>query len=107
MKNAPIILDEWIPVETPLGKGYAFMIETENHDNWYTVLLDNRSIVTLRQERLLSQRSYSHGRSLYDEEMREIIKQFTAALKEGRRHGDDTRGQSEGNGQNGPRLVRE
>lgn len=107
MSRAPIILDEWIPVETPLGRGYAFMIETENHDNWYTVLLDTRAIVTLRQEKLLTQRSYSHGRGMLDEEMRGAITAFTAALKEDRLHGHDPRGQDQGDGQKGPRLVKD
>lgn len=103
MTRQPIVLDEWIPVETPLGKGYAFMIETENHDNWYTVLLDSRAIVTLRQEKLLTQKSYSHGRSMLDSEMREIIQVFTERL----RHGNDPRGQDQGDGQKGPRLVKD
>lgn len=90
--KSPILLDEWIPVETPLGTGYAFMIEIENHDNWYTCFMADRSIVTLRQEKLLTLPSYTHGRSMSDAEMRAAIARFTERLK----HGDDPGGQGQG-----------
>lgn len=102
MSRNPIILDEWIPVVTPLGTGYAFMIETENHDNWYTVFMQDRSIVTLRQEKILTQKSYTHGRDMSDAEMRSAIEHFRERL----RHGDDPRGESKGEGEGGLKIVR-
>lgn len=101
MPRQPIILAEWIPVETELGKGYAFMIETENHDNWYTCILDNQCIVTVQQEKLVVQRSYSHQRSLAAAELKTLMNRFVEKL-----HGPDTRGQGKGDGQEGPRLVK-
>jgi hypothetical protein len=101
MPRQPIILDEWIPVETELGKGYAFMIETENHDNWYTIILANRAIVTLPQEKFLVQKSYTHSRGTTKDDMVRAVAAITEKL-----HGTDTRGQDQGDGKEGPRLVR-
>jgi hypothetical protein len=101
MTKPVIVLDEWIPVETPQGKGYAFLIETENHDNWYTIILDSRAIVTLPQEKILAQRSYSHGRSMSDDDIKKIILRFTESLHA------NARGPSEGQGQSSPRIVKE
>lgn len=68
-----IQLESWLPVETKVGKGYAFLIETSDADNWYTVILDSRAIVTVRQQDLLVQRDYSHQRGITHEMMRTII----------------------------------
>lgn len=102
MSKQPIILDEWMPVETPLGKGYAFLIETTNHENWYTVMLDTRAIVTMKQDKLLMQKSYTHGRSMLDAEMRVAIAGFVERM----RNGNDPGRQDQGAGQEGPRLVK-
>jgi hypothetical protein len=67
-------LHELIPVKTPLGSGYAFILETLSHDYYWTVALDNCSIVTFKQDDIKICRSYTHGRSITHEEMKEIIK---------------------------------
>lgn len=97
----PLLLNEWIPIECELGKGYAFMIETENHDNWYTIILESQAIVTLQQERILVQKSYTHKRGLTSADMQAAIQHFREL-----RNGTNTRGQGQGDGQEGPRLVK-
>ena len=63
-----------IPVTTPLGDGYAIFFETGEQDNYWTVALDNGSIVTFTQDRIRMARCYTHRRGITDDEMREIIK---------------------------------
>jgi hypothetical protein len=92
-------LKNWLPVETKVGKGYAFLIETHEADNWYTVILDSRAIVTVRQQDILMQRDYSHQRGITHDMMREIIKRAI--------DGANTRGQGQGEGQGGPIFVKE
>lgn len=69
-----IQLHELIPVVTPLGDGYAIIFETGEHDNYWTVALENGAIVTFPQNKIRVCRSYTHGRGISDEEMKEIIK---------------------------------
>jgi hypothetical protein len=69
-----IQLKEVIPVETPLGKGYAIIFEGNAHDNYWTVALDNCAIVTFRQDQIRIARSYTHSRSMTNEQMKEAIK---------------------------------
>lgn len=66
-------LSEMIPVTTPLGKGYAIFFESNEHDNWWTVALDNGAIVTFAQNKIRMQRCYTHGRGISDKEMKKII----------------------------------
>jgi hypothetical protein len=68
-----IQLHEMIPVETPLGFGYAFLIDSCEHDNYWTVGLENGAIVTFTQDKIRLSRSYTHGRGLDDETMNEVI----------------------------------
>lgn len=68
-----IQLNELIPMDTPLGRGYAIIFETGEHDNWWTVALENGSVVTFAQEKIRIQRSYSHDRGISNKEMKEII----------------------------------
>lgn len=68
-----IQLDELIPVETPLGFGYAIIFETGEHDNYWTVALENGALVTFTQDRIKVSRDYTHRRGISDEQMREII----------------------------------
>jgi hypothetical protein len=68
-----IQLDEMIPVTTPLGFGYAFIFESCEHDNYWTVGLDNGAIVTFTQDKIRLSRSYTHGRGIDDETMKVII----------------------------------
>lgn len=69
-----IQLDELIPVNTPLGFGYAIIFETGEHDNYWTVALDSGALVTFTQDRIRISSSYTHGRGISDDEMRNIIK---------------------------------
>ena len=67
-------LHELIPLETPLGFGYAIIFETGEHDNYWTVALDSGAIVTFAQDKIRISRSYTHGRGISDRQMRKIIK---------------------------------
>lgn len=71
--SAPIQLTELISVETKLGHGYAIIFETGEHDNHWTVVLDNGAVVTFAQDQIRVSRDYTHGRGISHEEMREII----------------------------------
>ena len=67
-------LRELIPVETPLGRGYAIMVELCAHDNWWTVALQNGAIVTFAQDRIRICNSYTHGRGVSDRRMRRAVR---------------------------------
>lgn len=69
-----IQLKEIIPVETPIGKGYAILFEAGAHDNYWTVALENCAIVTFRQDQIRIAKSYTHSRSMSDKQMKEAIK---------------------------------
>jgi hypothetical protein len=70
-----IQLNEIIPVKTPLGDGYAIILEGNAHEYYWTVALnENCAIVTFRQDQIRISRSYTHGRRIDDKEMKEIIK---------------------------------
>lgn len=69
-----IQLDEMISVETPLGHGYAMIFESGEHDNFWTVAMDNGAIVTFRQDQIRVSRDYTHGRGISDRQMRKIIR---------------------------------
>lgn len=64
---------ELIPVETPLGFGYALIFETGEHDNYWTVALENGALVTFTQDRIRVSRDYTHRRGISDEEMQKIV----------------------------------
>ena len=66
---------ELVPVETPLGEGYAMLFEAGEHDAYWTVVLENGAVVTFPQDRIRVSRSYTHGRGISDAEMREIIEE--------------------------------
>lgn len=69
----PLQLREMISVETPLGHGYAIIFETGEHDNYWTVALDNGALVTFTQDRIKVSRDYTHGRGISDDQMKEIV----------------------------------
>lgn len=69
-----IQLNEMISVETKIGHGYAMIFETGEHDNFWTVAMDNGAVVTFRQDQIRISRDYSHGRGISNREMRKIIK---------------------------------
>lgn len=62
-----------IPMETPLGKGYALFVEAAAHDQYWTVALENGALVTFTQDKLRISRDYTHHRGISDEEMKRII----------------------------------
>jgi hypothetical protein len=73
--SEPVQLRELIPVRTPLGSGYAIIFEAGEHDNYWTVALDDTcALVTFRQQDIKIGRSYTHRRALGDKEMKRIIK---------------------------------
>lgn len=67
-----IQLNDLIPVTTPLGKGYAILVESLGHDYWWTVALASGAIVTFTQDRIRIANSYSHRRGINDRAMRRI-----------------------------------
>ena len=66
-------LKDPIEVITPLGKGRALFIEYTAHDYYWTIALENCALVTFPQNKLRICRSYTHGRSVTDDEMMQII----------------------------------
>lgn len=70
-------LPEPFQVKTPLGSGYAIMIEARAHDNMWTVILDNGAIVTFTQDRIQATSSYTHRRGIDDETMKIILDEAT------------------------------
>lgn len=66
---------EHIPVTTPLGDGYAIFVDSDEWDNHWTVVLDDGSFVTFRQEQITAWRDYTRGRGITDAEMREKLGQ--------------------------------
>lgn len=71
--SAVLQLTELIPVKTPLGEGYAILFETGEHDNYWTVALENGAIVTFTQDRIRICNSYTHRRGISDERMKVIV----------------------------------
>lgn len=71
---ALIQLTEIIPVETPLGEGYAIMVESGAHDIYWTVALHNKALVTFTQDKIRICNSYTHRRGIDDKRMKEIVK---------------------------------
>jgi hypothetical protein len=67
-------LEHLIGMETPLGFGYAILVETGPHDQYWTVALDNGALVTFSQDKIRICNSYTHGRGINDRDMKEIIK---------------------------------
>jgi hypothetical protein len=66
-------LTELIPMKTPLGDGYAIMVEAGQHDHYWTIALENGALVTFRQQEIRIARSYTHGRGLKHTDMRRVV----------------------------------
>lgn len=66
-------LEELIPMITPLGNGYAIMIEGGAHDHYWTIALDNGAIVTFRQDQIRIAKSYTHSRGITHDKMKKIV----------------------------------
>ena len=69
-----IQLNEMIPVITSLGNGFAILVEKNQHEQYWTVAMENGAIVTFPQSKIRICKSYTHNRGISDEEMKEIIK---------------------------------
>lgn len=66
-------LREPLPVITPVGRGYALLVETGWHDAYWTVILSTGAMVTFTQDRIRAARSYTHRRGIGDREMTRIV----------------------------------
>lgn len=67
-------LSELIPMKTPLGDGYAILVEGGQHDQYWTIALDTGALVTFRQDQIRIADSYTHGRGKSHADMRDITK---------------------------------
>lgn len=68
-------LHEPFLVDTPLGRGYALLIEACAHEYWWTVALnDGGGLVTFTQDRIRVARSYSYRRDMSDTDMAQIVR---------------------------------
>jgi hypothetical protein len=50
------------------------LIETGEHDSWWTVIMDTGAVVTFTQDQIRISRSYTHGRGISHKQMKQIIK---------------------------------
>jgi len=67
-----------IDVETPLGKGIAFMLESKDNDYyWNVVLTETRTVVCFRQQQIQIGKNYSLGWGISDAQMATILAQFS------------------------------
>lgn len=66
-------LTELIPMTTPLGKGYAILVDAGQHDQYWTVALESGALVTFRQDQIRIADSYTHGRGISDKRMKGIV----------------------------------
>lgn len=63
-----------IDVDTPLGWGKAFMIESRDNDYyWNVVLADTGAVVCFPQNKIKWCRHYTFGINFNDQQMREVI----------------------------------
>lgn len=70
-----IQLKDLIPMTTPLGPGWAIILEARAHDYFWTVALDETgALVTFTQDQVRIANSYTHHRGIDHARMREIIK---------------------------------
>lgn len=65
---------ELISVNTPIGHGYAMLLEPGEFDSYWTVVMDNGAVVTFPQEQIRVSRSYTHGRGISHRQMKAIIR---------------------------------
>jgi hypothetical protein len=75
-------LQNFIPVDTPLGRGDAILIEDADNTYYWTVVLhETRALVTFEQPQLKVTRNYTAGWGFSHEDMRDIIKGFVLRSK--------------------------
>ena len=64
-----------IAVITPCGRGFALFVDTSPHQNWWTVAISETcALITYPQNKIKIHRSYTHGRGITDEMMKELTK---------------------------------
>lgn len=64
-----------IAMDTPLGRGYALLVETNAEDQWWTVALaETRALVTFQQSKIRVARSYGYGIGMTDEDMLKVLR---------------------------------
>jgi hypothetical protein len=66
-------LTEMIPMKTPLGDGYAILVQAGEHDQYWTVALESGALVTFRQDQIKIASSYTHARGISDKKMKGIV----------------------------------
>ncbi len=67
-------LTNTLEVETPLGRGKAILIESSDHDYFWTVILnDSCALVTFRQHQIKATRNYSMGWGMSDDDMKGVL----------------------------------
>ena len=66
-------LSDPVEVDTPLGRGYAIILESDSHDYYWTVEFSSCALVTFPQAKIKVVRSYARG-GVSDDKMREIVK---------------------------------
>ena len=72
--SKPIELNERIEMDTPQGRGYAIIFESDNDENFWTVILsESRAIVTFKQREVRIARNYTWGQDFSHEDMQNIL----------------------------------
>ena len=66
-------LKELIPMRTPLGDGYAILIEGGAHDHYWTIALESGALVTFRQDQIRIAESYTHSRGICHADMQKVV----------------------------------
>lgn len=55
-------------------RGYSLFVETTPDDNYWTIACSNCAVVTVPQKKILIARSYTEGRGMTANEMKEVFK---------------------------------
>jgi hypothetical protein len=63
-----------LDVETPLGRGWAIILEASTQEYYWTVVLkDTRAIVTFRQKEIRLARNYTLGIDFPHDKMKDLL----------------------------------
>lgn len=70
----PLELKERIEVDTALGRGYAVIFESDNDENFWTVIINHsRAFVTFKQREIRVAPNYTWGMDFPNERMLKIL----------------------------------
>lgn len=70
-------LQSKLEVDTPLGKGVAFLIQSGDNDYYWTcVLKETRAIVTFKQQEILVTRHFTFKWGFTNDDMRQILDRY-------------------------------